>query len=159
MTLRTFPRFIVKRLKLNLTSHKPRPYRAPHTNDVRACMDNDGLFLVFSNPSAGREDEFNAWYEETHIPDVLKVPGVASAQRYAIADVPVDDVEGAPKPPPPEHRYLAVYRLDRDPAQVMKEMTTRTAAGVMVLNDAMDFSSVVMSMWQPMGEARTTNDQ
>jgi hypothetical protein len=118
-------------------------------------MPADELFFVFTNASDGREDEFNEWYETTHVPDVLTVPGVVSAQRYVIADVEVDEVEGAPNPPPPEHRYLAVYRLDREPNQVMKEMTTRTASGAMPLSDSMDFASVRMSIWTPQGAERT----
>jgi hypothetical protein len=29
-----------------------------------------------------REKEFNDWYDEIHVPDVLKVPGIVRATRY-----------------------------------------------------------------------------
>jgi hypothetical protein len=29
----------------------------------------------------GREDEFNLWYDPTHLPDVLKLPGFVSARQ------------------------------------------------------------------------------
>jgi len=45
-----------------------------------------------------KENEFNAWYNEDHIPALLKVGGVRSGKRYRA-------VEGTPK-------YLAVYELD-----------------------------------------------
>jgi hypothetical protein len=35
-----------------------------------------------SDPS--REDEFNRWYDEVHLPDLLKVPGLAAAERYRL---------------------------------------------------------------------------
>lgn len=37
--------------------------------------------FVFANPVAGREDEFNAWYNQHHAPDVSSVPGFDSWQR------------------------------------------------------------------------------
>jgi hypothetical protein len=46
-------------------------------------------FVVMTNPTAGKEAEFNEWYNTHHIPDVLdvlKVPGFVCAQRFRIAD-------------------------------------------------------------------------
>jgi len=40
--------------------------------------------VVFSNPVADREDEFNEWYDNVHIPELLTVPGMLSATRYAL---------------------------------------------------------------------------
>jgi hypothetical protein len=46
---------------------------------------------------AKHEEEFNAWYNEEHIPERLSIPGVRSAARYQA-------VAGGPK-------YLACYEL------------------------------------------------
>lgn len=40
--------------------------------------------IVLSNAVAGREAEFTAWYENRHLPDLLAIPGFASAQRFRI---------------------------------------------------------------------------
>lgn len=40
------------------------------------------LFVVKAVPPKGKETEFNRWYNEQHIPDVLKFPGLVSARRY-----------------------------------------------------------------------------
>lgn len=48
--------------------------------------------------SPDREEEFNTWYDEDHVPALLNVEGVRGARRYRA-------VEGVPK-------YLAVYELD-----------------------------------------------
>jgi len=40
-------------------------------------------YLVLTNAVPGREEEFNRWYTEQHLPDVLRVPGVVSAQRFS----------------------------------------------------------------------------
>jgi hypothetical protein len=63
------------------------------------------LFLALgdcSDPS--REDEFNKWYDDTHIPDVLSTPGVIQGTRYINTDP-----EGNKRP-----KYLAVYEIETD---------------------------------------------
>jgi hypothetical protein len=117
----------------------------------------EGLLLVFTNAAAGREDEFHQWYDETHIPDVLAVPGVVSAQRYAVAPVETPEVEGAPAPEPPAHGYLVAYALDRDGNEVMEEFVARIGSGQMQLSDVMDFATVAMSVWQPIGPRRVAD--
>ncbi len=56
------------------------------------------VLTVRVDVSPEKEDEFNAWYNEDHIPALVKVEGVRSAKRYRA-------VEGTPK-------YLAVYELE-----------------------------------------------
>ncbi len=43
---------------------------------------SNNLMLVFSNPVAGQNDRYNAWYDNIHLGDVLDVPGVVGAARY-----------------------------------------------------------------------------
>ena len=38
--------------------------------------------IVLTNPVDGREDEYNDWYTNVHLDDVLKIPGVVGAQRF-----------------------------------------------------------------------------
>lgn len=112
------------------------------------------LLLVFTNAAAGREDEFHEWYESTHIPDVLSVPGVVSAQRYEVADVETPDVEDAPEVDPPAHGFMVAYALDRDGSAVMAEFGERLTDGRMALSDVMDFATVALSVWRPLGGPR-----
>jgi len=42
------------------------------------------LFVVKSNAQAGREDEYNSWYNNIHLPEILKIDGFLSAQRFAL---------------------------------------------------------------------------
>ena len=57
-----------------------------------------GLLLVIVDMPAEREEEFNRWYNEEHIPEVLGYPGFLNAARYVA-------VSGSPK-------YLACYELE-----------------------------------------------
>ena len=56
-----------------------------------------GLLCVGLEPEDGYEEEYNAWYNEEHIPLLIKVPGVLRARRFRALD-------GRPS-------YLAVYEL------------------------------------------------
>jgi hypothetical protein len=115
-------------------------------------MAANNLFLVFTNPVPGQAVPFDDWYENTHIADVLAVPGVLSAQRYAMTPVETPEVEGAPAPSPPQHGYLVVYELDRDANAVMADFVERVSSGSMELSEALDMSSVALSVWQPLGD-------
>ncbi|MFN2536928.1 MAG: hypothetical protein ABR549_02105 [Mycobacteriales bacterium] len=64
------------------------------------------LLLVASEPMAGQEAEFNTWYDDVHLPDVLQVPGFVRAERLIAAP----SVHGEL----PEHRYLAIYEIETD---------------------------------------------
>jgi hypothetical protein len=57
-----------------------------------------GLLAAFMNPPADAEAEFNAWYDEEHVPNRLAVTGFLSATRYKAA------TDEGP-------RYLALYDL------------------------------------------------
>ena len=53
------------------------------------------------NVAPEAEDDFNAWYDEEHLPALIAVPGTLSARRYRSA------VEGADV-----RRYVAIYHLE-----------------------------------------------
>ena len=57
-----------------------------------------GLLMVWVDVPVDREDEFNRWYNEEHLPELLAVPGVLSAARY-------EAVSSGPK-------HLACYELE-----------------------------------------------
>ena len=42
------------------------------------------LLLALNGPheGEGKEDAYNRWYDEIHIPDLEAIPGVRSARRY-----------------------------------------------------------------------------
>ncbi|MEW2622482.1 hypothetical protein [Streptomyces sp. NPDC048106] len=43
-----------------------------------------GILYVASRPaSADVEDEYNAWYDEVHLPEVCALPGFTEGRRYA----------------------------------------------------------------------------
>lgn len=67
---------------------------------------NERLMVALTNPVAGQEDRFNQWYTGTHVPDVLSVDGIASAQRFRVTRAHSGDA------PEPAYRYVALYDVD-----------------------------------------------
>ena len=60
--------------------------------------------LVEANcKDASREEEFNDWYDNIHLPDVLETPGFVAATRYVIRE-PQDGCG----------KYIAVYEIETD---------------------------------------------
>jgi hypothetical protein len=57
-----------------------------------------GVMMVFADIPADKEDDFNRWYNEEHLAELLSVPGVLSAARY-------EAVMSGPK-------HLAFYELE-----------------------------------------------
>jgi hypothetical protein len=112
-------------------------------------------FVVLTNPVEGEEDTFNKWYDSTHVPEVLDVPGVIAAQRYDLAELKIPDDEDLPAQlPPPTHRYLVIYELDREPEAVMAEFLKRVMSGKLSLGETLDLSTISMTGWTPRGERR-----
>ena len=69
--------------------------------DLVAPAGAGGLLVNAMNVAPEAEDDFNAWYDEEHIPALAAVPGTLAARRY----VSGDDFEMS-------HRYVAIYHLE-----------------------------------------------
>ncbi|HEY0246647.1 MAG TPA: hypothetical protein VGC45_00160 [Gryllotalpicola sp.] len=61
------------------------------------------IFMALTNPIEGREDEFNAWYDQEHVPDVVAVECYRSGRRFKL-----ENTAGAPAP----WKYLSLYRFE-----------------------------------------------
>ena len=78
-------------------------------------MSNHYLFH-FANAVPGQEQEFNKWYDDTHLGDVLAVPGMVAATRYELQPI---ERSGPPAPA----GYLAVYEFEGDPGEVLAALS------------------------------------
>jgi hypothetical protein len=56
----------------------------------------------FIDPKAGRDDEFNEWYDSVHVPDCLTMPTFVRAQRFVTNP---QIISGAAPPT----RYACIY--------------------------------------------------
>ena len=65
------------------------------------------------------EDEFNAWYDDIHIPMLLKYKGITEVTRYKIAR----ESEEYPK-------YLAIYKFENKDAYEAYKASPELAAAI-----------------------------
>jgi hypothetical protein len=72
-----------------------------------------GILLVLSNcKDAAREAEFNRWYEDIHVADILETGAFHTAYRYESVD-----------PQATQARYLALYETEQhDPAKAREAL-------------------------------------
>ncbi len=87
------------------------------------------VLIVMSDPVEGREDEYNDWYDNIHLGEVLQVPGFVAAQRF-IAAAPMPGRDGPPL------RYLSIYEIEADDAGAPIAALVAAAKG-------MDISSAI----------------
>lgn len=80
-------------------------------------MGKKQLVLVLSEPTEGREAEFNRYYEDVHLDEVLETTGWKLAQRFKLVDQ-----TGSESPQP----YLAVYETEADPDKTAIEIMNET---------------------------------
>lgn len=103
------------------------------------------LLQVVSRALPGRDEEYNEWYDNTHIADVLGVPGFNACQRYVRAD---PGREG-------QAEYVAIYEVETDdPAALLGALYAAVAD--MEMTDAIDPSSARFEFLSPRGERRTS---
>jgi hypothetical protein len=83
------------------------------------------IMIVFSEPAPGRDDEYNQWYNEQHVVDMLTIPAVNRVRRYRAATA---DQAG---------QYLAIYELEcDDPAEVAMGIAALAERGELRRSDA-----------------------
>ena len=111
-------------------------------------MADTTLYLVFSNPVDGMEDEFNTWYDTVHVHEVLAMPGILMAQRYKLFDAEITHAEGMPTP---THRYLTICEMEGDVDVVMAKIGEAYFTGAMSMSESLDLTSAAMSFWSPLG--------
>ena len=90
------------------------------------------VFVVLTNAAPGKEDAYNDWYTNRHIPDVLAIPGVVAAQRFTLS------ADQRATPPLP-YKYLALYEMETDDLKgLLAMLNERAGTSAMVISDAID---------------------
>lgn len=104
--------------------------------------------IVFTEPTPGRDDEYNRWYDEVHLREVLEVEGFVSAQRFALADAQIGGGDAAPP-----GRYLAIYDVEADDLEAALEKLNAGSA-TMEMSDALDMGSAQAFAYSAIGDKR-----
>lgn len=85
--------------------------------------------VVLTNPREGREEEYNDWYQNVHLNQVVAVNGFTRARRYRMTNALADhDAFG----------YLAIYDIETpDIASVLAELDRLRGTEHLTLSDAL----------------------
>jgi hypothetical protein len=103
------------------------------------------MLVVLSNAAEGQDGEFNEWYTNTHLGDIVALPGYVSAQRFKLSDAQM----GAGQLP---YQYLAIYEVEADSAADAVKGLTEGTRGGMVISPALDMSRTVAWFYTPITE-------
>jgi heme-degrading monooxygenase HmoA len=68
--------------------------------DAAAPEGAGAMLLNAMNVAPEAEDDFNAWYDQEHLPALARVPGTLAARRYRSTEAAAGT-----------HRYVAIYHL------------------------------------------------
>lgn len=102
------------------------------------------VLVVLSNAAPGRDHEFNDWYDQEHLRDVLSVEGFVSAQRFCLSDAQLRPDE------PPPHRYLAIYEIEApDLAVPLRQLLAGVTDGTIPLSETLDLPSLSAYAFTP----------
>jgi hypothetical protein len=108
-------------------------------------MPKKHILVVLSNPVAGKEDEYNDWYSNTHLKDQLKVPGFVGAQRFKLSPTQMNTST------PAKWQYACVWEIEADdPAEAIAETRRRLRTEAMPIRD-----DTITDIWAYMYEAIT----
>lgn len=100
------------------------------------------IIAVYSNPTEGNEDAYNQWYSDTHLAEVLQVPGFVAAQRFRV------DADQAPEPP--KLKYLAIYEIEADESMdVLQVLGQASAEGKIGSSDTLDLTDISTTIYKP----------
>ena len=99
-------------------------------------MSHEYTLIVYTSPADGREDEYNAWYDDVHLPEFTALPGVINGRRFSVAG---DDT----KP------YAAIYELSSHPDEVMAAMNEGIKNGTIHMSDSLDATSISLVTLAP----------
>lgn len=110
-------------------------------------------FVVLTNPTPGLEADFNTWYDEVHLPEVLAVDGIVSAQRFRLSRSQMPGVDETVT-----HTYLTLYEIEGDADEVFAALQADLDAGRIVLPDLFDVPGLRNWLYQAITERVTGAD-
>ncbi|MGE3775250.1 MAG: hypothetical protein AB7I32_20170 [Gammaproteobacteria bacterium] len=104
---------------------------------------------MLTNAMPGREREFNEWYTNVHLREVLDIPGFVAARRFELSPAQM----GGRGP----QRYLAIYEIEGDPAAALAAL--KAARRDLQMSDALDPNGISLQMFTAISERVTAGSK
>ena len=101
--------------------------------------------VVFTNAVEGKDKDFNDWYQNTHLKQIVSIKSFAQAQRFQFI---TSIIPGAPN----HARYMAIYDIETDDINAsLAAMGELAASGRMPLPDSMA-QPIVGAVYEEFGD-------
>lgn len=101
---------------------------------------------VTSKALPGREQEYDRWYDQVHMGEVLALPGFLSCRRYR--KLAAGSAE--------EEAFVAVYDVETDDPNALLQLLFSESQN-MQLTDAIDPASPRFEFHEPLGDIHQAN--
>ena len=105
------------------------------------------LYIVFSNPKPGREADAVAWYDEVHLPELLELDEVVSAQRFERTSS-----SGT-------HRFMAIYECASSGTETAQAIAAAMASGAKTVTDSLESEEMQRVIYSPATNRLTSLDR
>ena len=92
----------------------------------------NSLFIALTNPVSGKEDEYNEWYTNTHLEEVVAIEGFISARRYRLSEAQMFEDQA--------YQYLAIYEVENGCGSKIIE-NLESAIPLMTISSAIDLDA------------------
>jgi hypothetical protein len=101
--------------------------------------------VVFTNAVEGKDKDFNDWYQNTHLKQIVSIKSFMVAQRFRVH---TNIVPGGADPA----RYMAIYDIETDDiGAALGAMGELAASGRMPLPDSMA-QPIIGAVYEEFGE-------
>jgi hypothetical protein len=106
------------------------------------------VFIAAGSAQPGHEEEYNSWYENEHLPAVLRVDGFVAATRYRSAPT---SLSASP------YGYVTIYEVEAESAELAHATLMDAAkSGALGSSAASDRERAGAWFFEPAGERRTS---
>lgn len=100
--------------------------------------------VALTSPLPGKEAEFHDWYQNTHLPEVIALPGGISAQRFKL----VAKLMGSDA-----NQWLAIYDFECDnPAELLGAFGQASKSGQLTPGTAQDMATCYTALFMEAGD-------
>lgn len=106
--------------------------------------------IALTNAVEGQHEAFNDWYDNVHVADVLRIPGVTAAQRYRLSDTQFREGNH-------QWGYMAVYEIEGDDLSgTLNALRAASGTDAMPLSDALKDERMVW-VYEPIQDRWTAD--
>lgn len=100
--------------------------------------------IALTTPLPGREDEYNEWYQNVHLPEVVSMPGMKGAQRFKMLTKFMGQ---------DTNEYLAVYDAEvENPADLLTAFVEKARSGKSTPTTSQDTASIYTAIFVEHGD-------